>query len=180
MSSSGLLFCTLLSIALAIPAAAQEDDHDPPVTKREISVSLRLAGDLPENLEKTNRELIEEIRDRGVNFALSTEEEWALQLQDASPELIVAIREALAPAERQAVLDNTQRDGLYNAFMTNRGREDVASKQIAIASGKEFIRRYRSDPSQANTIRLMERTIPTLERSVRTPIRITPSRRRSN
>lgn len=181
MKPSVLIAGALVIIALAIPAAGQKGVTERPVTKREVSVSLRLTLDTPEELEKTNDELIEAVKKRGVDFALSPEEEWAFKLQDANDELLAAIRGAFSPEERQRQLNVRDQQALYNTFLVNRGRDDVASKQIAVTAGKEYLKRFRNAPGVSQNVRLIETTLPSLEISIRRniqPVR-TPSRRRN-
>ena len=162
-----LIRCAVLSIAFAVPLAAQEEAQEKPVTKREVSVSLRLAPDSPEGIEDTNKELIEQIKERGVDFALSFEEEWSLQLQDASDELIETIRKALTPQERERRLKRTEQLGFYNMFLNNYARPDLTSKRIAVIAGREFVQRYKGDAEAAEKVRLVEQNLPSLERSIR-------------
>lgn len=162
-----LIRFVLLSIALAVPVAAQDEVRESPVTKREVAAYLRLAPDTPEGIEEANHELIEEIKERGVDFALSFEEEWSLHLQDASQELIETIRKAMSPQEREKRLRRTEQLGFYNMFLTNYSRPDLTSKRIAVTAGREFIQRYKGDPEAAEKIRLVEQNLPALERSVR-------------
>jgi hypothetical protein len=183
MQFRNLMRLVLLSIAFAVPAAAQIDLKNRPVTKREIKVSLGMANEIPAQVNRVNKELIAAIKKRGVNFVLSKYEEWVFQLQDASDELIKSIREAMSEEERARRLDETEREKLYYSFMLNHTRTDRASQQIALTSGREYVRRYKGKSGEAQNISLMERTLPTLERSVRRSTRRTrpvPVRRRSN
>jgi hypothetical protein len=173
----------LMSIVLTIPAVGQIDLKRRPVTKREITVSLSLANELPAQVLRVNKELIAAIKERGVNFALSKYEEWALQLQDASDELIKTIREAMSPEERARRLDESEREKLYYSFMLNHTRSDPTSQQIALTSGREFVRRYKGRPAEAQNIAIIERSLPALESAVRRSyrrVRTAPARRRSN
>jgi hypothetical protein len=169
-----LVCLVLLSSAFAVPLAAQETEERPqrPVTKREIRVSLALSPETEEGIEDTNKELISKIKERGVDFALSREEEWSLQLQDASEELIRAIRDALPAEAREQLLKKTEQNELYSAFSRNYTRTDPNSRLIAVAAGKEFLRRYRNDTDVSDKVAFLQRTIPGLERSI--PRMVTP------
>ena len=169
-----LMCLVLLSSAFAVPLAAQETEERPqrPVTKREIRVSLALSPETEEGIEDTNKELISKIKERGVDFALSREEEWSLQLQDASEELIRAIRDALPAEAREQLLKKTEQNELYSAFSRNYTRTDPNSRLIAVAAGKEFLRRYRNDTDVSDKVAFLQRTIPGLERSI--PRMVTP------
>ena len=173
-----LIRIVLLSAALAVPLGAQEIDQgsDKPVTKREVRVTLRLAPETLEGIEAANKELIEKIRERSVDFALTREEEWSLSLQDASDELIQTIHDALPPEERERLLKRVQQDGLYLTFLANQSRPDANSRLIAVAAGKEFLQRYRNDGTVRDKIALLEKAVPALERSI--PRRVTPTRGR--
>jgi len=169
-----LIRLVLLSIALAVPFAAQELEHESqnPVTKREVRAYLRLSPETDEGIEKTNKRLIGEIKERGVDFALSKEEEWSMQLQDASDELIETIRNAVSPVERERMIRNDEKDGLYLTFSRNYTRTDPNSRLIAVAAGKEFLRRFRSDQTVRDKVAFLDKAIPSLERSI--PRMVTP------
>lgn len=178
-----LIGSLLFGLASAMPAGAQGPGHDEPkpVSIPEIRRALRYTPETPEEIEKTNRELIEAVKARGIDFALSAEEEWALGLQEASDELIETIREALSPEERERLLKIREQEGLYNTFVNNYARNDLTSRRIAIDAGREFVRRYRTEPNVAEIVAFMQRTVPVLERSIRTFIRPVPTgRRRTN
>jgi len=163
-------------MVLALPLAGQETGRKPasPVSIREVRVSLRLAVQTPEGIELENKLLIEKIRDRSVDFALTREEEWSLQLQDASDELIETIRNALTQEEREQLLKKTRQEGLYLTFIANQSRPDANSRLIAVAAGREFLQRYRNDQNVREKVAMLQRTLPALERSIprmRTPAR---------
>lgn len=183
MRFSILVQLVLVTIALATQSAAQIDLKNRPVTKREITVSLGMADEIPAQVKRVNMELIAAIKKRGVNFVLSRYEEWALQLQDASDELIKTIREAMTEEERARLLNEKEREKLYYSFMLNHTRTDAISQQIALTSGREYVRRYKGKPGEAQNVSAIERALPSLESAVRRSyrrIRTAPVRRRSN
>lgn len=162
----GSLFLMLLP---AIPIVGQPTQHSAsdPVTIQQIRWALNHTPEIPEQIQKTNQELIAAIASRGVNFVLSPEEEWALTLRDASDELIKAIRNATPPEERERLLSIREQEGLYYTFVSNYARNDVTSKRIALDAGKEFVRKYRNDANVAEIISYFQRAVPALERSIR-------------
>jgi hypothetical protein len=161
----GSLLVTLLP---AVHALGQvEHEEQAPVTIQEIRRALTHTPEIPEQLQKTNLDLIEAINSRGVDFVLLPEEEWALTLRDASPELIETIRKATPPEERDRLLKIKEQEGLYYAFVNNYSLNDVASRRIAIDAGREFVRRYGSDANVAEIVAFFQRAVPALERSLR-------------
>jgi hypothetical protein len=173
----GSLLLTLLSLGYALGQPAGSDEVKP-VRIQEVRRALRVTPQTPEQIEKTNQELILAIKARGVNFALSEAEEWALGLEEASDELIQTIREALTSEERERLLKVREQEGLYYTFVNNYAQADVNSKLAAIEAGKEFVRRFRNDPNVAEIVAYLQRAVPALERSVRFTQR--PGRPRTN
>jgi hypothetical protein len=164
-----LIGSLLSTLVLAVCATAQgpAQEEPKPVRIQDIRRALRVTPQTPEQIGKTNRELIAAVKARGVNFALSKEEEWALGLEEASDELIKTIREALSGEERERLLKIREQEGLYFAFVNNYAQADIGSRQLAIAAGREFVRRYRDDPNVAEIIAYLQRAVPALERSIR-------------
>ena len=162
----GSLFFTLLPVISIVCQPTQHSASDP-VTIQQIRWALNHTPEIPDQIQKTNQELIAAIVSRGVNFVLTPEEEWALALRDASDELIKTIRNATAPEERVRLLAVSEQEGLYYTFVNNYSREDVTSKRIALDAGKEFVRKYRNDANVAEIISYFQRAVPALERSIR-------------
>lgn len=165
----GVLFSIiLLSICFAMPALSQDDPTQRgPVTRREVRRWLTITQNNQELSDEANRELIAEIGKRGVNFALSPEEEWAFQLLEASDELILAIRSGMPTEQREATLKLNAQRKLYTAFATNRLTNNLDSQRSALEAGREFVQRFGSDPSVIEIVRLINRSLPQIERSVR-------------
>ena len=171
----------LFSFSVAVCTTVGQIPDDPrPVRIQEIRRALRVTTQTPEQIEKTNRELIEAVRTRGVNFALSKEQEWALGLEEASEELLKAIREAVPEQERQRLIKAREQEGLYYAFANNYSQSDINSRLVAIAAGREFVRRFRDDPNVAEIVAYLQRAVPALERSIRLIQRPVRTRPRSN
>ncbi len=173
-----LLFGSTVVVCATGPAAAQIEPK--PVRIQEIRRALRVTPQIPEQIEQTNRELIAAIKARGVNFALSKEQEWALSLEEASDELLRTIREAVSDEERERLLKVREQEGLYYAFANNFAQADVNSRLVAIAAGREFVRKYSSDPNVREIITFIQRAVPALERSVRSMQRPVRTRSRTN
>jgi hypothetical protein len=182
-----LIGSLLFGLASAMLAGAQGPgpEEPKPVTIQQIRRALRFTPETPEHIEKTNNELIQMIKARGVDFALSKEEEWALTLQNASDDLVEAIRAAVSAEEHERLLKVREQEGLYYAFVNNYARNDVTSRRIAVDAGREFVRKYRGDANVAEIVSFLQRAVPALERSIRymdrpaAPVRV-PGRRRTN
>lgn len=139
---------------------------EPPMTKSQIFRALEAVRDSQELLDRTNRELAQAVAARGVDFVLTPEEEWSLQLRDASADLLTAIRNAIDPKDRENKLFIAKQQGLYNTFTSNYNREELGSKRAALDAGREFVSLYGSDANVAELVAFIRRTIPNLERSV--------------
>lgn len=173
-----LLLVPLLLVLAGSPVSAQAEVK--PVRISEIRRALRFTPQTPSQIEMTNRALIDAIKLRGINFALSAEEEWALTLEEAGVELLQAIRDALPDQERERLLKVREQEGLYYAFANNYSQADVGSRLVAISAGREFIRRYRDDANVADIVTFLQRAVPALERSIRTVRRPSRGRPRTN
>lgn len=160
-----LLRLFLLLNVFAVLSFAQPKPEGP-VTLAEVRSMLTRAEESDKLIASTNRELIAAIEDRGVDFVLTPEEEWALQLREASDELIGAIRSAVNPVEREYRLMVAKQESLYLAFAQNFSRPDLTAKSTALNAGREFIAEYSDDPNVAQIITFMRRQLPSLERSV--------------
>lgn len=154
----------LLSVFAGLTFAQAKSEG--PVTLAELRSILSRAEESDELIEPTNRELIAAIEERGVDFVLTPEEEWALQLREASDELIEAIRDAVNPDEREYRLKVAKQQNLYLAFAQNFSRGDLSAKSTALNAGREFIAEYSDDPNVAQIVTFMRRQMPSLERSV--------------
>lgn len=179
-----LIGSLLFALATTVQVNAQESEVPKPVTIHQIRRALRFTPETIEQVERTNRELIRAIKERGVDFALSKEEEWSLTLQNASDELVKAIRSAISAEEHERLLKIREQEALYYAFVNNYSQNDVTSRRIAADAGREFVRRYQGDANVAEIVAFLQRAVPALERSIRfmdrrSPITI-PGRRRTN
>jgi hypothetical protein len=65
-----LIGSLLLGLASAMSVNAQEPAESKPVTIQQIRRALRFTPETPELIAKTNQELIEAVKARGVDFAL--------------------------------------------------------------------------------------------------------------
>ena len=136
------------------------------MTLAEVRGMLTRAEESEELIAPTNRDLIAAIEERGVDFVLTPEEEWALQLREASDELLEAIRTAVNPVEREYRLRVAKQESLYLAFAQNFSRNDLTAKNTALNAGRAFLAEYSDDPNVAQIITFMRRQLPSLERTV--------------
>jgi hypothetical protein len=156
----------LLFILLAGGAVFAQSAETKPVTKSDVFTALEAAKDSTELLKKTNVDLVAAINDRGVDFVLTPEEEWQLEMRDASDELLAAIREAVDPKEREARINANQQERLYTEFATNYNANDLAGRQTAVRAAREFVQLYANDQNVAEIVTFMQRNLPRLEQSV--------------
>lgn len=157
------LFLFVLTAAVAVNAQSATGK---PLTKSEIFIALEAARSSDELVRSTNNELIEEIAERGIDFVLTPEEEWSLQLRDASDELLAAIRVAVNPAEREFRLNVRRQQNLYSTFAASFAREDLASRQTALSAAREFLQLYSTDPNVAEIVTFMQRNMSRMQQNV--------------
>ncbi len=175
-----LIILILFSIAPSAYAQTTAPSGDErPLTRREVRRWLTVTQDNAELSAQANQDLIAEISRRGVDFALTPEQEWSFQLLEASDELIQAIRDGLPADQRQAILDAADKRNLYNSFLNNYARADLTSRKTAYEAGQEFVRRYRSDSTVRDQITFINRLLPQIDRAIRILERNTRGRRRN-
>lgn len=157
-----------LLLTLAAGAAfAQSATESKPVSKSEVFASLEVAKEESQELIlKTNKELIAAINERGVDFVLTPEEEWQLEMRDASEDLLAAIREAVDPKEREARINANRQQRLYNEFSAGYNANDLSSRRAALTAAREFISLYAADQNVAEIVTFMQRNLPRLEQGV--------------
>ena len=164
-----MLFRTLLNLFLllgvAVAAQAQLKANGP-VTLAELRSILSRAENSADLIAPTNKELIDAVEARGVDFVLTPEEEWALRLREASDDLIAALRSAFDPAEREFRLRVAKQQDLYNTFVSNFNSSDLSAKTAALNAARDFVADYADDSNVTQIVAYMRRTLPSLERSV--------------
>ena len=164
-----MLFRTLLNLFLllgvAVAAQAQLKANGP-VTLAELRSILSRAETSADLIAPTNKELIDAVEARGVDFVLTPEEEWALRLREASDDLIAALRSAFDPAEREFRLRVAKQQDLYNTFVSNFNSSDLSAKTAALNAARDFVADYADDSNVTQIVAYMRRTLPSLERSV--------------
>ena len=156
----------LIVILLAAGAVVAQSTDPRPVTKSDVFAALEGARDSTELLKKTNIDLVAAINERGVDFILTPEEEWQLEMRDASDELLTAIRDAVDPQEREARLNANRQQRLYTEFATNYNASDLSGRQAAVRAAREFVSLYSGDQNVAEIVSFMQRNLPRLEQSV--------------
>lgn len=174
-----LIILILLSLVPVAYSQTVPLENDRPLTRREVRRWLTITQDDPEMSAQANLDIIAAIEQRGVDFALTPEQEWSFQLLEASDELIQAIRNGLPADQRQAILDAADKRNLYNSFLGNYARADLASRKTAYEAGQEFVRRYRADSSVRDQINFINRLLPQIDRAIRILERNTRGRRRN-
>jgi len=164
-----MLFRILLNLflLLGVAAAAQAQlKANGPVTLAELRSILSRAEKSADLIAPTNKELIDAVEARGVDFVLTPEEEWALRLREASDDLIAALRSAFDPAEREFRLRVAKQQDLYNTFVSNFNSSDLSAKTAALNAARDFVADYADDSNVTQIVAYMRRTLPSLERSV--------------
>lgn len=165
MSYRALSGIFLLILGVASVASAQSTNVKP-LSKSEVFSALEGANTSEELIRKTNEGLIKEIAERSVDFVLTPDEEWSLQLRDASEQLIEAIRNAIDPKEREFRINVQRQQRLYNSFALNFNAADLASRQTALSAAREFVGLYADDPNVAEIVTFMQKNLPRLQQSV--------------
>lgn len=157
----------LLFTVLAAGSVFAQSTDKRPVSKSEVFAALESAKEESQDLMvRTNADLIAAINVRGVDFVLTPEEEWQLEMRDASDELLAAIRDAVDPKEREARINADRQQRLYTQFASNYNGSDLASRSAALTAAREFVSLYAVDSSVAEIVTFMQRNLPRLEQSV--------------
>lgn len=164
-----ILICiTTLFLSTAVfSQSADPDGFGSPVSRREVKRWLTYTQDDAELSAQANLDLISEIKKRGVDFAFSSEEEWAFKLLEASEDLLVAIREGMPEPARRAILEVKEKRELYTAFISTFSRVDLQSRKTAFDAGQQFVKRFASDPTVKEQVNFINRALPQLDRSIK-------------
>ena len=165
MSYRALPGIFILILCVASVAGAQSTTAKP-LSKSEVFSALEGANTSEELIRKTNEGLIKEIAERSVDFVLTPDEEWSLQLRDGSEQLIAAIRNAIDPKEREFRINVQRQQRLYNNFALNFNAADLAGRQTALSAAREFVGLYADDPNVAEIVTFMQKNLPRLQQSV--------------
>ena len=157
----------LLVLLVSGQIFAQSPTDQKPVSKSDVFMALEAAKERSQDLiMKANEDLIAAIGQRGVDFVLTPEEEWQLEMRDASDELLAAIRDAVDPQEREARINADRQQRLYIQFASNYNGSDLASRSAALTAAREFVALYGTDSNVAEIVTFMQRNLPRLQQSV--------------
>ncbi len=115
-----------------------------PITLDEIISKLTLNSQNEKSADENNRQPIEEISERKVNFSLDEQGEKSLKKAGASDLLITAIYlNSTNKIEEQKVL--------YQSFVDNYSGS-LQQRKIALEAAKEFVRKYSDDKESEKII----------------------------
>lgn len=131
-----------------------------------IQLKLVFTSRIIETTEEINEQLIKDIKERKVNFILSSEDEESLKKAGASEALIRVIRENLPKEIKEKIVLTNEKVALYRKFTDNYDG-NVSQKKIAIDAAKEYVKRYRDDKDDKEIIAYFTKVIPELESIVK-------------
>ena len=112
---------------------------------------------------EANRRLIIDIKRQKVSFYLTDDKEKALKELKASDQLLAVIRGNLSK-KRTAEIEEFKR--LYIIFVNNYAKKGVEERKLSLATGKELLNRFGSDPDVSEQIEFVRAHVPRLERLV--------------
>jgi len=135
---------------------AQQEKH---LNLNDIRETLVFRSGVSKTTEEINEQLITDIRKRGVDFMLSTEDEGALKKAGGSDLLIKSIRENLPK--------RLEKNILYRKFLTNYDGT-IKQMKIAVEAAKEYVRKFSDDDDKdvKEIIDYFKAVIPELEKAI--------------
>ena len=125
------------------------------VNLNDIALKLTFTSRISKSTEEINKELIADVRKRGVNFILEAEDEKLLQSKGANDFLIKAIRESLPKGQREKII-------LYKKYVDNY-KGTFEQKKIALKTAKEYLEKYKDCAEDKHIIEYFKKSIPMLE-----------------
>lgn len=158
-----VLAVTFVAIAATLHSTDGQVVEDKPLGFDAIVRTLTTRKPTLRSNKKLNRRLASKIGRLKVNFILSADEEKTLRGLLANDELITAIRQNLADAELKRLIAIKDMEGLYSLFVNNFQGRTRGEISIALASGREFIRRYADNSEVKEHVAYIRVWIPTLE-----------------
>lgn len=138
-------------------AVAQEDkcllSESNFVTLKHILSKFRFTSRKTKSVEQLNKELIDEILERKVNFQLNAENEKSLKEAGASDLLLKTISENSQPEVE------TEAMRLYKLYVDNYKSDDAKSLKIALNAAKEFVKKFENDECFKETVEHLKEAI---------------------
>ncbi len=135
----------------------QQENH---LSFDDIIKTLAFKSRISKSTKEINEQLIKDVRKRGIEVILTSEEEKSLKKAGASKLLIKLIRESSRKREEQLILYKKHTDN-YDGT--------IEQKKIALEAAKEFVKRY-SDVAEfkdiKDIIKYFKANIPGLEKQI--------------
>lgn len=152
------IYIIVASLAVANGQGAVE--KEPLLDLKTIQNRLTFRSHIRESDEDVNKQLISDIRKRGVKFVLSEKDIKALKKAGGSKDLIKAINESIPPKLKRLI----ELDTIYRENYDSRS---VEQRKKAIDAGKEILRDYSDYPEIEGLVEYLKIAIPKLEDWIR-------------
>ncbi len=149
--------CICLLIFLVGQQEAQSQ-QEKPVSLNDIQAELTFTSRISKSEDEINNLLIKDIRKRGVNFILTSEDAKILKKAGANNLLIKVIRENLPKELEEQII-------LYKKY-TDNYNGTVEQKKIAIEAAREFVRKYSGNKEAKEIIDYFRQIVPLLEKQL--------------
>ena len=150
---------TIICIGLLIFLVGQQEiqgQQEKPVSFEHIKAKLVFRSRISKSNEEINKQLIIDIRKRGVNFILSSVDTKILKKIGANDLLIKAILENLSKELEEQII-------LYKKY-TDNFNGTIKQKKIAIEAAKEFVNKYSDNKELKDIIDYFRKNGPFLEK----------------
>lgn len=126
----------------------------------EILSKLTFTSRINNKESEINEKLITAVRERKVNFILTSEDEKSLRKAGGNDLLIKTIRENLPEKLEEQII-------LYKKFTDNYNGKTVENRRIALEAAKEFVKKYSDDESVKEIVKYFTAYIPKFEKIIR-------------
>jgi hypothetical protein len=157
-------FLLILVICSVLSGVAQNTaPKDKPLGLAEIQTRLVFRDKKIRTDDEANRRLIIDVDRQKVSFFLTEEKEKALKQLKASDRLLEVIRGNLSK-EKTAEIEEFNR--IYILFLNRYAKKGFEEMKLSLATGKELLSRFGSDPDFYEQVAFVSVHVSRLERQI--------------
>jgi predicted DNA-binding protein len=147
------------------PCFAQEKPNY--VTFDEILNNLNLSSKTKKSNAEINRQIIEQIIEKKVDFILTKEDEEKLRKVGGNKTLFETINVNIPQDVKKKRLLEQEMQVVYKKFTDNYDGQTSVQRKIAIEAAKVFLQKYSDNPDVKEIIEYFKKYIPQAERLIR-------------
>ena len=154
------VFAVLFAIVFNA-AAISAQTKKPFADSGEILAEFTFTSSISKSKEQINKELIEAVKTRGVEFVLLEEDEVSLRKAGANDLLIKAIFDNLT-----AEFEKNFKENLYSKFISDRSGDRLEIRKDQVNAAKMFLRLYGNSKEEKVLVDYFRENLPILEKQI--------------